>query len=164
MSYTIHCYGDPGAMLGLGRVAQAAREALGRKLARDGRFVVELSEPQWRDRSRWMPEGYSFELSSVRLAHRRRGETSKMLRPGDWQKLHALVNDLLDWLQVSADAWTGAPTDGTLLSTGRKLWVRKYNCRRVRYTVRERTVPGVREPMRVLDAGSAGEFECGRAA
>ena len=161
MAYTLHGYGDGGPTLGLSRTMDAVKVALMRAIARDGRFTANVLGPHCVARTRHMPEGWQLVVDRVRLVKKKPSERAcrlptTYLQWNDWVAFHAIVNDVLDRLDVTADVWTN-PSE--TLSTGKKFWIRKDNRRRVRFDWSEQWRGGLNFPLRVWNAGTPDQFE-----
>ena len=173
MAYTLHGYGDGGPTLGISRTMDAVKVALTRAIARDGRFTANVLGPHCVARTRHMPEGWQLVIDRVRLAKAKpycgnhpgpcaagtRKKRLTILEWDDWVAFHIIVNDVLDRLEVTADVWTN-PSE--TLSTGKKLWIRKDNRRRVRFDWSEQWRGGLNFPLRVWNAGTPDQFESPR--
>ncbi len=162
-----------GVLLDAHQVLYAAREALKRAIERDGRFTATLNQVDHMPRGRKRSAGYQFTIERVRLTTAkpycgqhpgeclvnpffgpRKKANHKYLEWEDWIAFHEIVNDVLDRLQVEADAWTNPQEP---ISEGKNFYVRRDNKRRRRWEWEERYV-GMRL-LRVWNAGTPDQFE-----
>jgi len=166
MAYVVLGYGPSAED---SRTMEATRVALQRAIERDGRFTATIPLVSFARRTRHLPQGWQFNVERVRLpycgAHPgpcavpfggpRKMASHKYLEWDDWVAFHALVNDVLDRLEVTVDAWTN-PRE--LLSTGSKMWIRRDNQRRVRFDWTEQYRGGISRPFQVWNAGTPDQF------
>lgn len=173
MAYTVFGYSQSTTVMDASRTMEATRVALQRAIAQDGRFGATLTPITFAPRTRHLPQGYSLTIQYVRLKKAKeycgqhpgvcivdprfphKKANYKYLEWDDWVAFHGLVNDVLDRLEVTADAWTN-PRE--LLSTGSKMWIRRHNKRRVRFDWDEKFIGGLRGPARVWNAGTPDQF------
>jgi hypothetical protein len=167
MAYTIKVHDSELA-------CERARVALYRRIESDGRFTADLVSigGLYRGaRKGSRKEGHAFVLRTVRLTEAKPycgqhpgeclvnpliGPTKKMkakyLEWDDWVQLHALVNDVLDELDIDADVWS-EPND-----VKGKMWIRKGMRRRVRYDYEDDYSGGRMLPLRVWNTGTDDQF------
>jgi hypothetical protein len=86
----------------------------------------------------------------------RKRPSSRLLEWDDWVEFHGLVNDVLDAAHIKADVWSN-PAEP--LSSGKKMWIRRDNKRRVRFDYDVDTRPGRMFQDRIWNAGTPDQFE-----
>jgi hypothetical protein len=102
------------------------------------------------------PKPYCGQHPGACPADGRRRPRLRLLEAADWIAFNDLVNSALDELGVAADVWS---TPSEPLDQGRRLWVRRGLCRRVRYDWEDDPIAG--RPRRVWNHGDASQFSSG---